>query len=95
MEHIIRSFDELIGHTPLMALCNLEREHHLNARVLAKLESFNPAGSAKDRVAKSMIDDAEQKGLLKPGATTVSYTHLLYHYWISVVSNSSLIVTAC
>ena len=74
MEHIIRSFDELIGNTPLMELCNLEREHHLGARVLAKLESFNPAGSAKDRVAKAMVDHAEQKGLLKPGATIIEPT---------------------
>ena len=74
MEHIIRSFDELIGNTPLMELCNLEREHKLQARVLAKLESFNPAGSAKDRVAKAMIDDAEQKGLLKPGASIIEPT---------------------
>ncbi|MDD6174478.1 MAG: cysteine synthase A [Firmicutes bacterium] len=74
MEHIVRSFDELIGNTPLMELCNLEREHRLGARVLAKLESFNPAGSAKDRVAKAMLDDAEQKGLLRPGASIIEPT---------------------
>ena len=74
MEHIVRSFDELIGNTPLMELCNLEREHRLGARVLAKLESFNPAGSAKDRVAKAMLDDAEQKGMLRPGASIIEPT---------------------
>ena len=74
MEHIIRSFDELIGNTPLMELCNLEREHRLGARVLAKLEQFNPAGSTKDRVARAMVDDAEQKGLLRPGATIIEPT---------------------
>ena len=74
MEHIIRSFDELVGNTPLMELCNLEREHRLGARVLAKLEQFNPAGSTKDRVARAMVDDAEQKGLLRPGATIIEPT---------------------
>ena len=74
MEHIIRSFDELIGNTPLMELCNLEREHRLGARVLAKLEQFNPAGSTKDRVARAMVNDAEQKGLLRPGATIIEPT---------------------
>ena len=74
MEHIIRSFDELIGNTPLMELCNLEREHRLGARMLAKLEQFNPAGSTKDRVARAMVDDAEQKGLLRPGATIIEPT---------------------
>lgn len=68
------SFTQLIGGTPLMELVNYEKEHQLNARVLAKLEFFNPAGSIKDRVAASMIADAEASGVLKPGATIIEPT---------------------
>ena len=68
MSNIYTSADQLIGKTPLLELVHLENEEHLEARVLAKLEYFNPAGSVKDRIAKAMIDDAEQKGLLKPGS---------------------------
>ena len=57
---------QLIGRTPLLELTNLEKQHNLEARLLAKLEYFNPAGSVKDRVAKAMLDDAEAKGILPP-----------------------------
>ena len=74
MPGIYTSVDQLIGRTPLMELCNLEKEYDLKARVLAKLEYFNPAGSAKDRVALSMINDAEERGLLMPGSTIIEPT---------------------
>ena len=68
MSRIYTSADQLIGHTPLLELVHIEKEENLEAKVLAKLEYFNPAGSVKDRIAKAMIDDAEAKGLLKPGS---------------------------
>lgn len=71
---IYKGIAELIGNTPLLELCNYERNHSLKGRILAKLESFNPAGSAKDRVAKKMIEDAEEKGVLKKGATIIEPT---------------------
>ena len=71
---IYHNVTELIGHTPLMELCHYEQANGLNATLLAKLEMFNPAGSAKDRVGLSMLDDAEKRGLLKPGATLVEPT---------------------
>ena len=71
---IYKSVSELTGRTPLMELRNIEDEHRLCARVLAKLELFNPAGSAKDRVAKAMLDDAEAKGLLSAGGTIIEPT---------------------
>lgn len=74
MGKIYTSADQLIGHTPLLELVHMEKEYGLEARVLAKLEYFNPAGSAKDRVAKSMIDDAESKGLLKSGSVIIEPT---------------------
>ena len=74
MSRIYSSADELIGSTPLLEVKNIEREEGLKARVLVKLEYFNPAGSVKDRVAKAMIDDAEQKGLLKPGSVIIEPT---------------------
>ena len=74
MSTIYTSADQLIGRTPLLELTNIERAEGLGARVLAKLESFNPAGSAKDRVAKAMIDDAEEKGLLGPGSVIIEPT---------------------
>ncbi len=73
-EKIYTSVDELIGRTPLMEIRNIEREEGLEARVLVKLEYLNPAGSVKDRIAKNMIEDAEEKGLLKPGATIIEPT---------------------
>ena len=74
MSRIFTSADQLIGHTPLMELTNIEKKHGLNAKLLAKLEYFNPAGSVKDRIAKAMIDDAEAKGLLKPGSVIIEPT---------------------
>lgn len=71
---IYSSVDQLIGGTPLLELCRLERELDLGARVLVKLESFNPGGSVKDRVAKAMLDDAEASGRLAPGGTIVEPT---------------------
>ena len=71
---IYRSVTQLIGKTPLLELTNIEKSDHLYARVLAKIEGFNPAGSAKDRVALNMILTAEEKGLLTPGATIIEPT---------------------
>ena len=72
--NVFTSADQLIGKTPLLELTHLEQEEGLEARVLAKLEYLNPAGSAKDRVAKAMIDDAEARGLLKPGSVIIEPT---------------------
>jgi cysteine synthase A len=74
MSNIYTSADQLIGKTPLLELTNIEKEEGLEARILAKLEYFNPAGSVKDRIAKAMIDDAEAKGLLKPGSVIIEPT---------------------
>jgi cysteine synthase A len=74
MSRIYTSADQLIGGTPLLELTHLEREEGLKARLLAKLEYFNPAGSVKDRVARAIIDDAEARGLLKPGGTVIEPT---------------------
>ena len=74
MSKIYKSADELIGGTPLMELTHIEKELGLKAKILAKLEYFNPAGSVKDRIAKAMIDDAEEKGLLKKGSVIIEPT---------------------
>ena len=74
MSKIYTSADQLIGHTPLLELRHIEEKNHLNARILAKLEYLNPAGSVKDRIAKAMIDDAEAKGLLKEGSVIIEPT---------------------
>ena len=74
MSNIYTSADQLIGKTPLLELTHIEKQENLQARLLAKLEYFNPAGSVKDRVAKAMIDDAEAKGLLKPGSVIIEPT---------------------
>lgn len=74
MSCVYTSADQLIGKTPLLELTQIEKQHQLSGRILAKLELFNPGGSAKDRVALSMILDAEEKGLLKPGATIIEPT---------------------
>ena len=74
MSRIYTSSDQLIGHTPLLELVHIEKEENLEAKVLAKPEYFNPAGSVKDRIAKAMIDDAEAKGLLKPGSVIIEPT---------------------
>ena len=71
---IYQKITDLIGNTPLLELGNYEKKHGLEARLLAKLEYFNPAGSIKDRIAKAMLDDAEEKGLLKPGAVIIEPT---------------------
>lgn len=74
MSNIYSSVDQLIGRTPLLELGNIEKSDSLSCRILAKLEGFNPAGSAKDRVALSMINDAEAKGILKPGSVIIEPT---------------------
>ena len=74
MSNIKTSVDQLIGHTPLLELTNIEKEYALPARLVAKLESFNPAGSVKDRVALSMIETAEAEGKLKPGSVIIEPT---------------------
>ena len=74
MSRIYTSADQLIGHTPLLELTHLEKKYVLKARLLGKLEYLNPAGSVKDRIARAMIDDAEVKGLLKPGSVIIEPT---------------------
>ena len=74
MSRIYTSADQLIGGTPLLELTHIEEKENLKAKVLVKLEYFNPAGSVKDRIGKAMIDDAEKKGLLKPGAVIIEPT---------------------
>jgi len=74
MGNIYTSADQLIGKTPLLELTHIEKEEGLRARILAKLEYFNPAGSVKDRIAKAMIDDAEARGALKPGSVIIEPT---------------------
>ena len=74
MSHIYTSADQLIGKTPLLELTHIEKKLDLKAKILAKLEYFNPAGSVKDRVARAMIDDAEAKGLLKEGSVIIEPT---------------------
>lgn len=71
---VYRKITDLIGGTPLLELTNYEKINELNAKIYAKLEYFNPAGSVKDRIAKAMLDDAEEKGLLKPGAVIIEPT---------------------
>ena len=74
MARIYTSADQLVGRTPLLELTHLEKKYDLKARILAKVEYFNPAGSVKDRIAKAMIDDAEAKGLLKEGSVIIEPT---------------------
>ena len=74
MSNIYTSADQLIGKTPLLELTHIEKAHDLKAKIVAKLEYFNPAGSVKDRIAKAMVDDAEAKGLLKPGSVIIEPT---------------------
>lgn len=74
MSKIYKSADELIGHTPLLELSHIEKEFGLKANVIAKVEYFNPGGSVKDRIAKAMLDDAEQAGKLKPGSVIIEPT---------------------
>ena len=74
MSKVYKSASELIGNTPLLELTNIEKKYDLKAKVVAKLEYFNPAGSVKDRIAKAMIEDAEASGKLQPGATIIEPT---------------------
>ena len=74
MAKIYKNAAELVGNTPLLEVGNIEKNLGLEAKVLVKLEYFNPAGSAKDRIALSMIEDAEEKGVLKPGAVIIEPT---------------------
>ena len=74
MSKIYTSADQLIGHTPLLELSHIEAAENLKAKIVAKVEYFNPAGSVKDRIAKAMIDDAEAKGVLKPGSVIIEPT---------------------
>ena len=74
MAKIYTSADQLVGKTPLLELTHIEKKHGLKAKIVAKLEYFNPAGSVKDRIAKAMIDDAEAKGVLKPGSVIIEPT---------------------
>ncbi len=74
MSKIYKSLTDLIGKTPLLELANYEKKHDLKAKIIAKLEYFNPAGSVKDRIAKAMIDDAEAKGVLKSGSVIIEPT---------------------
>lgn len=78
MAKIAKNLTELIGHTPLMELAEYSRKYGLKRNIVAKLESFNPAGSVKDRVAFAMIEDAEARGALKPGATIIEPTRWQY-----------------
>ena len=74
MANIFKGTLGLIGNTPLVEVVNIEKEKGINATILAKLEYFNPAGSVKDRIAKAMIEDAEEKGLIKEGTTLIEPT---------------------
>ncbi len=74
MSKIYTSADQLIGRTPLLELTRIEKQYNLKARILAKLEYFNPAGSVKDRIAKAMIDEAEKSGKLKPNSVIIEPT---------------------
>ena len=71
---VYKAISDLIGNTPLVELTHIEEKEGLDSRVVAKVEFFNPAGSVKDRIAKKMIEDAEKKGLIKPGATLIEPT---------------------
>lgn len=96
MEHIYKSLTQLIGNTPLLEVCNIERSENLKARLLVKIESFNPGGSTKDRAAMFMIEDAEISGTLKPGDTIIEPTSGntgIGLAWISSLKGYRLILT--
>lgn len=96
MTKIYHKLTELIGSTPLLEVCNIEKTERLKARLLVKLESFNPGGSVKDRVALAMIEDAERKGLLKPGAMIIEPTSGntgIGLAWVSTVKGYHLTLT--
>ncbi len=93
---IYSSLTELIGNTPLLEVKNIENSENLTARILVKLEKFNPGGSAKDRIALAMIEDAERKGLLKPGGTIIEPTSGntgIGLAWIAALKGYRLILT--
>lgn len=96
MTKIYHKLTELIGSTPLLEICNIEKTERLKARLLVKLESFNPGGSVKDRVSLAMIEDAERKGLLKPGAMIIEPTSGntgIGLAWVSTVKGYHLTLT--
>ena len=74
MSRIYKTVDQLIGHTPLLELSHIKKNHNLQATIIAKLEYFNPTGSVKDRIAKSILDDAEARGILKPNSVIIEPT---------------------
>ena len=74
MKKVAHQLTDLVGNTPLLELSHYNKKHQLKATIVAKLEYFNPAGSVKDRVALAMITDAEEKGVLQPGATIIEPT---------------------
>lgn len=96
MARIYENLTQLIGNTPLLEVKNIEKEEHLKARILVKIESFNPGGSVKDRIALAMIEDAEQRGRLQPGATIIEPTSGntgIGLAWVSSVKGYKLILT--
>lgn len=96
MQNIKKQLTELIGKTPMVELSRISQSHNSQARIIAKLESFNPGGSAKDRIALSMIEDAEKSGKLKPGSTIIEPTSGntgVGLAWISSIKNYKLILT--
>ena len=96
MDKIHHSLTDLIGHTPLLELENIEKEEKLEAKLVAKLEAFNPGGSAKDRIALAMIEAAEQSGMLAPGGTIIEPTSGntgIGLAWVSAVKGYKLILT--
>ncbi|MGP1437337.1 MAG: cysteine synthase A [Phocaeicola sp.] len=96
MARIYHNLTDLVGHTPLVELSNIEKELNLKAKVIVKVESFNPGGSVKDRIALAMINDAEEKGLLKPGATIIEPTSGntgIGLAWVASVKGYKLILT--
>ena len=93
---VYKSLAELIGNTPLLEVANIEKADNLKARILVKIESFNPGGSVKDRIAFAMIEDAEKKGILSPGATIIEPTSGntgIGLAWVSAVKGYKLILT--
>ncbi|WP_019207676.1 cysteine synthase A [Phocaeicola abscessus] len=96
MAKIYRNLTELIGHTPLIEFRNIEKQEDLKAKLIAKVEAFNPGSSVKDRIALAMVEDAEQKGFLKPGATIIEPTSGntgIGLAWVSSVKGYELLLT--
>lgn len=84
MSKIYTAADQLIGKTPLLELTHIEKQYGLKARLLGKLEYLNPTGSVKDRIAKAMLDDAEEKGLLREGSVIIEPTQRQYRHWAGI-----------